>query len=141
MINKCSKCNGEIGIDELTGEKFCKSCGFMEYVKSSPSSKPQISSSEQTYAMQIRLQKRIRKGRCNKICHEYKATPLSTKSRYELGLVHCSTCDIFLKREGCLDKNGNIPSKDTLGLICKCCRVQVRTRPRKGFHKEKFIRV
>lgn len=138
----CTKCQkGKFIQDELTNERYCSSCGFM-YSNEEPIKKIDVFDNvvEQPYALQIRQRRKIRKGRCNKICGKHRPPKrMLGKGRYEVGQVRCMTCMVYLSRSGCLDKNGNEVTDETVGLYCKCCRILVRTRPHERKYKERLL--
>jgi len=61
---------------------------------------------------------------CKGICHRYKAKWSGIQSRYAEGQKRCNACEIFLKWNG---------------FGCPCCGKLLRTRPRDGEHKRKFL--
>lgn len=138
----CTKCQkGKFIKDEQTNERYCSSCGFMYSNEESIKTTDEeiIDVIEQPYALQIRQQRKIRKGKCNKICEKYRSTkPTLGKGRYESGQVRCMTCMAYLSRAGCLDKNGNEATDETVGLYCKCCGLHVRTKPHSRIYKERL---
>lgn len=141
LVTICIKCQkGKFVKDELTNEKYCGQCGFMYSNEGISKKHKEINELvEQPYALQIRQQRKIRKGRCNKICEKYRPTKSAFgKGRYESGQVRCMTCMIYLSRFGCLDKNGNEVTPETVGLFCKCCGIQVRTKPHSRIYKDRL---
>lgn len=141
-ITTCIKCQkGKFVKDELTNEKYCNQCGFMYSNEENSKNQNKFNDLiDQPYALQIRQQRTIRKGRCNKICEKYRPEKnTSGKGRYESGQVRCMTCVVFLSKAGCIDKNGNEATAETTGLYCKCCGIRVRTRPHGRIYKERFL--
>ncbi len=70
----------------------------------------------------------ISKSRCTGKCLNFKAKRPQSGSFYSSGNSRCNVCDIFVTPEGVRD-----------GLFCSCCSIRVRTRPRKGTFKEKYL--
>ena len=56
--------------------------------------------------------------RCKKICMSYKAKKPVMGSRYDIGQVRCSICEIYLTEEG-MDN-----------YYCRCCHCRVRSKSR-----------
>jgi hypothetical protein len=69
----------------------------------------------------------MKRGPCKGLCSQYVALRPSSGSRYASGQRRCQTCEIFLKPEGVED-----------GIICKCCHLRVRNKPRSKLAKEIF---
>ena len=69
----------------------------------------------------------MKRGPCKGLCEQYVASRPSNGNRYASGQSRCQTCEIFLKPEGVED-----------GIICKCCHMRVRNKPRNSLYKEKF---
>ena len=62
--------------------------------------------------------------RCKGICKDYKAArPTDKRGRYEAGQRRCNTCEIFIE----YDK-----------LVCPCCGMKLRTKPRSKTGKERM---
>ncbi|MBM3904693.1 MAG: hypothetical protein FJ357_06135 [Thaumarchaeota archaeon] len=61
---------------------------------------------------------------CNGICVRYKAAKQVGKDRYALGQKRCNGCEIFISWDG---------------LWCPCCNYKLRSRPRSGHYKTRFI--
>ena len=69
----------------------------------------------------------MKRGPCKGLCEQYVASRPLNGNRYASGQSRCQTCEIFLKPEGVED-----------GIICKCCHLRVRNKPRSKLAKEIF---
>ena len=75
---------------------------------------------------------------CLKICEQYKARRPKNSRRYNDGQVYCSTCSIWLTRDGCVLKDGSVATIDSTGMFCKCCNIRVRAKPHSRESKSIF---
>ena len=75
---------------------------------------------------------------CLKICEQYKAGRPRNGQRYNDGQVYCSTCSIWLTRDGCILKDGSVATIDSTGMFCKCCNIRVRAKPHSRESKSIF---
>lgn len=66
---------------------------------------------------------------CNQICKKYKATGSPAQGRYSSGQKRCQNCEIYIIWHGHAD--------DPQGLLCPCCKVRLRTKPRNKNYKDK----
>lgn len=80
----------------------------------------------------------IQKQTCLGICKQYKIKKPSKGGRYETGQAHCQICDMWIDHNGCILKNRQNATIDSLGWICKCCNYRVRQKPRNLVYKEKL---
>ena len=80
------------------------------------------------------LKKRI----CMGICIQYKVKKPTGIGRYESGQARCQTCDIWIDHNGCILKNRQSATIDSVGWRCKCCNYRVRQKPRNLVYKEKL---
>jgi len=84
------------------------------------------------------INNKIGRGPCKMNCIKFKATKPATQGRYLAGQVRCMICDIFMTRDGCVDKHGQTATPDIKGLFCRCCGYRVRTKPRATKYKERL---
>lgn len=127
----CPNCHASLIVDKLASVKFCGSCGFAESY-----GMPQDSRLTQKRADYD--DKKIGKSPCKSVCLEFKAIKPVSEGRYASGQVRCMICDIFMRKDGCVDKYGKTAAIDTMGLFCKCCGYRVRTKPRANVYKQKL---
>lgn len=140
----CTKCNnGKIIVDKDSRESYCESCGYVirtdiDEVKEHSTNK----NFDQTYQEKQReIAKRRNPRMCKGICLQYKATkPAPPLGRYDTGQAQCQTCQIYITKNGCTDKDGNTATGDALPIACKCCGLRVRTRPRNKQAKDNFTK-
>lgn len=78
------------------------------------------------------------KRTCLEICKRYKVKKPAEGGRYASGQARCQTCDIWLDHNGCILKNDQPATKNSMGWKCKCCNYRVRQKPRNIKYKEQL---
>ena len=72
---------------------------------------------------------------CKGICNSHRAKQRGSgkeNGNYRDGIVYCTSCQLFLKPKGTV--------RSKIGqLRCICCNFLVKTRPRAGRYKQKYI--
>lgn len=61
----------------------------------------------------------MHKKPCREKCKKFAIKPKVGISPYDLGLVRCKVCKIYLEKEDVIN-----------GLLCPCCENMVRTHPK-----------
>lgn len=70
------------------------------------------------------------RGLCKGDCENFKLPKYSGNNKYQNGLLHCITCDIWTDYTNCHLKDGSTATEKSRGLLCDCCNFQVRSKPR-----------